>query len=125
MIPSVLEVSIGGYMGPSFRISLDHQEILYSSFTAGFELAREAIITPSDEHWFEFLKTIDHIGVWNWKSEYRNRLEIIDGTQWKLEIQYGDKQISVHGDNAYPPDFDQVIDAIRKLIVGLPFEIRP
>ena len=45
----------------------------------------------------------------NYEKSYVNRL-IKDGCQWKLNIKTLFKEKAVHGDNAYPDNFDQLIE---------------
>lgn len=53
-----------------------------------------------------FLKSLNEIGVGDWKRSYDNRC-IMDGTQWSIVIQIaGKKPIKKSGSNAYPDKWD-------------------
>ena len=54
--------------------------------------------------------------IWKWKPHYNNQ-SILDGTQWSLEIEYGDAMISCSGSNSYPAllDDDYQKDGERSL----------
>ena len=60
---------------------------------------------PSLEKWISFRYLLDHLNAWKWKPSYSNQ-DILDGTQWSLEIEYGDAKISCSGSNSYPAFLD-------------------
>ena len=71
---------------------------------------------PSLEKWISFRYLLDHLNAWKWKPSYSNQ-SIFDGTQWSLEIEYGDAKISCSGSNSYPAllDADYQEDGERSL----------
>ena len=61
---------------------------------------------------FEQLKNL-RIGEWRRKYDtYRFNIAVMDGTQWELKIHYfnGCRTVKIHGDNAYPYNFDRLIE---------------
>ena len=60
---------------------------------------------PSLEKWISFRYVLDYLNAWKWKPSYSNQ-SIFDGTQWSLEIEYGDAKISCSGSNSYPAFLD-------------------
>lgn len=56
----------------------------------------------------EFVAGLREIHIGEWKKEYVN-MDILDGEQWKLKIQYDDvrKSFTVYGSNAYPYNFKE------------------
>jgi hypothetical protein len=71
---------------------------------------------PTLEKWITFRYLLDHLNAWNWRPDYCNQ-NILDGTQWSLEIEYGDTKISCSGSNSYPAllDADYQEDGGRSL----------
>lgn len=61
-----------------------------------------------------------NIGEWRRKYDtYRYNIAIMDGTQWELEIHYsnGHRAVKIHGDNAYPYNFDQLLELFEIVYV--------
>ena len=61
---------------------------------------------------FEVLTDM-HIGEWRRKYDCRRfGVYVMDGTQWELEIHYSNvrRKVRIHGDNAYPYNFDKLLD---------------
>lgn len=58
VIPRVFEVYIGGWNGPSYRISLMDGNLQYTNRADSID---DAVIVPSPEAWVQFWTTMDHI----------------------------------------------------------------
>ena len=84
--------------------------------TPQFEKVARRRKEPSLEKWIPFRYLLDHLNAWKWKPHYSNQ-SIFDGTQWSLEIEYGDAKISCSGSNSYPAllDADYQEDGERSL----------
>lgn len=77
------------------------------------------IIPPSEEEEAsysrnEFLELFANLHIGEWRKHYsthRFGIEILDGTQWSLDIYYDDDtKCSFDGDNAYPYNFYDLND---------------
>ena len=84
--------------------------------TPRFEKVARRRKEPSLEKWISFRYLLVHLNAWKWKPHYNN-LSVFDGTQWSLEIEYGDAKISCSGSNSYPAliDADYQEDGERSL----------
>ena len=84
--------------------------------TPQFEKVTRRRREPSLEKWISFRCVLDYLNAWKWKPSYSNQ-SIFDGTQWSLEIEYGDAKISCSGSNSYPAllDADYQEDGERSL----------
>lgn len=51
--------------------------------------------------WNRFWQRVEQIGVWNWKSDYRDP-NVQNGLKWELEIRYGPRALKTGGQNRYP-----------------------
>lgn len=60
-----------------------------------------------------FLEELKSIDILNWKSKYVD-LDILDGTQWSLEIQMQGKKISKHGSNMFPETWEAFCKIVKK-----------
>ena len=63
----------------------------------------------------DFLEELKNIHIGEWRKKYdtqRFNICVMDGTQWELEIHYtnGHKPVKIYGDNAYPYNFDRLLD---------------
>ena len=113
-----VEFCIGGYFngyetktytidGDKVHTHIEHSLILEPSNIGDFEI--EAM---DKDYLFEALKDL-HIG--EWRRHYNTRrfgYMVCDGTQWHLEIYFsnGYKPVKIYGDNAYPYNFDRVLE---------------
>lgn len=86
---------------------LSKLELIKGTFykTPQFEQNALKLGQPSLEKWISFRHFLDHLNAWKWKPNYSNQ-DILDGTQWSLEIEYGDAKISCSGSNSYPAFLD-------------------
>jgi hypothetical protein len=72
-------------------------------------------LAPTNEGIESFLKTLHRLNVLKWRKEYSNS-EICDGTQWELVIKIDGRRRFISGSNAYPEGFEELQEAIRKLL---------
>ena len=100
MFPKHVRVFIGGYLGPSYFIEGQGSQLCYT-FSEGYKQGQADIINPNGEDWLLFFNALEKIGVWQWQSEYPNP-GVCDGTNWSVEIQWGEKEVVSRGDNNYP-----------------------
>lgn len=132
--PIKFEVFVGGYFGTSYNLSSKNGILKYKATTESAINSSTKEITPTGNQWYKFYNLMDEINAWVWKLWYKNP-GILDGTQWKVNIHFHDKQINSKGDNNYPcseyrkeshgaisEQFIKFLSAIRELINGLPFE---
>ena len=82
-------------------------ELIKGTFyeTPQFEQTALKLGQASLEKWISFRYLLDHLNAWKWQSNYSN-YSILDGTQWSLEIEYGDAKIACSGSNSYPAFLD-------------------
>ena len=116
-----VEFCIGGYFGgyetKTYTIDgnkvhthIEHSLILEPSNIGDFEI--EEI---DKDYLFEMLQRL-HIG--GWRKNYNTRrfgYMVCDGTQWHLKIYFsnGHKPIKIYGDNAYPYNFNQLLELFK------------
>ena len=118
--PTQLLVSIGGYFGRSYTVSLQNSALRYQSFERGAPLADE-ILVPTDRDWSAFLSALNSAGVWGWSTDYQDP-GTMDGTSWSIEISWGERSLVSQGANAFPTAFDDLLEAVSHLVGGRAFE---
>lgn len=64
----------------------------------------------------EFLDGINDLYIGEWQKSYSTSkygIDVMDGQQWDLTIIYSDrKKVTISGDNAWPYNFDELLDTI-------------
>ena len=113
-----VEFCIGGYFGGyetrTYTIDGDkvHTDIEHSLILKPSNLGDYEIEEMDKDYLFESLKKL-HIGGWrrNYSTKRFGYL-VCDGTQWHLEICFsnGARPVKIYGDNAYPYNFDKVLE---------------
>ena len=113
-----VEFCIGGYFNgyetktytiddDKVRINIEHSLILKPSNLGDYEIEE-----MDKDFLLNALKDL-HIGEWRRNySTKRFGYWVCDGTQWHLEIYFsnGHKPVKIYGDNAYPYNFDKVLE---------------
>lgn len=107
--------TIGGFFGgyETRTTSFDDEKLQVSvqhSLSIEPEGTSVALLLPYTKG--EFLDELNSLHIGEWRSSYslkRFGYEVLDGTQWELEILYknGAKPFKSYGDNAYPYNFDE------------------
>ena len=113
-----IEFCIGGYFGgyetktytidgDKVHTHIEHSLILEPSNIGDFEIEEIA-----KDYLFEMLQRL-HIGGWRKNyNTHRFGYMVCDGTQWHLGIYFSNnhKPVKIYGDNAYPYNFDRVLE---------------
>lgn len=122
--PDVMVLHIGGFTGGRYEVHFDGETLEYWVMKEGKLKYKKRRVTARDEDWAGFYKALDSAEVWTWKDDYIDR-SMVDGTFWSAIIVYTfpERKILVtSGSNRYPPQFDEYLEAVRKLIGGRVFE---
>jgi hypothetical protein len=137
-IPSHFEVSIGGFGGRCYRVAWTAGALRYyvSDYVSdGYPIDRlEAVIEPTSGGWERFWAAMGEVELWTWNASY-NAPGILDGTQWEVTIERGERRVASSGSNRYPgyreegvddghvtSRFERFTGAVSALIGGQPFE---
>lgn len=122
-IPTVYESWIGGYVGPSYKATLQGNLLVYEVFDQGYVLHSRDELVPSPAQWRVFLRQIEEVGFWNWASEYGTppETEDSDETTWSVALRLGFRELSARGCGEYAPRFVEYLRAVRGLLEGRQF----
>lgn len=126
---------VGGYFGTSHYVYIDAKQknkiIRYAKAPGGIYVdlklpKNEMYLYPeillkeiplTDENWINFLEELAALDIQLWKDEYNNN-DILDGTQWSLEIQFsGREKIKKWGSNEYPDYWKTFLKLLSKYAV--------
>ena len=107
--------------GRTSTTELVHNGIFRKSFIRRKPLLAESyeIKLPSTAQWSSFSEELDYCSAWKWEDHYTPDSVILDGMNWKIEIELSDgRSIHSSGCNAYPTDtqWDSFNLAINKLL---------
>lgn len=111
--PIRLVASIGGFHGPNYAVHWIDNKLQYRTDES------RASVVPSASDWETFWGSLDKIWVWSWQASYDDP-DILDGTQWALDISDGSRSVRCTGSNRYPRSFQKFLKAVGAL-VGQPF----
>ena len=111
-LPDIFKMFIGGYMGDSYFVEWNENVLLYRKNEEEIE------IKPDKQMWSKFWEEVNEINIWEWDRKYKPEERIVDGTSWKINIKYNDKEIVSSGSNAYPSnsEFTRFCDAVSELV---------
>jgi hypothetical protein len=123
-LPQRFKVLIQGFGRHSYEVRFIRKRLVYR---AGFSDA-PVKICPTEEQWIRFWSTAEKCNLWSWKSHYDN-LDVLDGTQWELDIRIGTQALKSSGSNYYPggngtsysKTFRLFLGAVQELIDGRRF----
>ena len=100
-----LRFELGGFEAEGIELRLSRGRLLYSKTTGPFQAQPPQPIQPTEDQWHQFWEEVDRIGVWAWLPEYFNP-NVLDGTQWWLELRHGERKVKSEGSNLYPGSTD-------------------
>ena len=99
--PVRLSFGIGGFNGMSYEVEFSGEAIHVRSGVGHGAWRDNIAVTPSAEAWLQFWQAVDAIDVWQWQPEYFDH-DVLDGTQWELELAHAGSSVKCEGSNAYP-----------------------
>ncbi len=140
-LPTRLTLSIGGgIFPPNYGVVLDGKSLTYRVQTYDYAASKAAetskTITPTPEQWRGFWKSMDEVGLWDWRPRYDDS-RIFDGTFWSVEADHAGRSVRSQGRQLFPgqetipgpgeirrdrgPLFEKYLAAVEKLLGGEPF----
>jgi hypothetical protein len=116
-----LKASVGGYFGSSYTFEVD-----FDKGKTTWEVREDGVLEPGltlqmdTEGINAFREALSKCRILDWKNEYIDP-DILDGTQWSLDIELEDRSIQINGSNAYPKEWKRFCKVIQ-VLTGKPFE---
>jgi hypothetical protein len=86
-------------------IEWDGKALNYLRTRTSEDPAQKAIkfsVTPPEQAWKEFWRSLDQEKVWNWLSDYGCKSDVSEGFAWSFMIARGAKSVKSSGTNSYP-----------------------
>ncbi|MFO7811007.1 MAG: hypothetical protein R6V47_06525 [Candidatus Delongbacteria bacterium] len=116
--PVVFRLNLSSFYGRSYTVVYRNDHILYNSTRP----SRKIIRVPSEEDWDKFWKKSVSLKIWLWDREYLDR-STSDGSHWSVDIEIGKMKMRSYGSNIRPHNFDDFLNAVRKLLPDLELDI--
>lgn len=112
-LPDEFLVEYGPILHPNegFTIKLKGERLFHCPGT--YHLQEEQII-PTQSQWKEFWREVEEMGIWDWEPDYQ--LCGMDGTGWRVKIEYNSQEIESMGQNHYPDTFLDFLEVLEELI---------
>jgi hypothetical protein len=126
--PYVFRAAVGGFLGPSFSVEWQGEELVYESWDRGSQTGWIKA-RPTPTRWRRFWDKCDELNVWDCDPEYEPEFLVTDGTSWEIDINCARGKVRSVGSNAYPPEsqeaetkeFRAFCRAVSSLVGGTPF----
>ena len=103
----------GGFFSTNLKTVIDLSGDKPKLFAGSFSQVYEQDIEIDKE---EFLYQLGELHIGEWRCSYspkRFGIEVLDGEQWVLKFEYKDgKKKTFNGNNAYPYNFDELLDVL-------------
>ena len=121
--PASMTVVVGGFTGPSDSYVWDGSTLVHvHAANAGDANPEITQGTPTAEAWTAFRQELDALEAWSWEKTYFN-LDVQDGTQWTLQLEWDGRTIESSGSNAFPgspgPEYGEQFDRFLAALVAL------
>ena len=105
---------LGGYKTKTYTVDGDIVRIEVE-YSANYNPLAIYNCDPTEISKEEFFNSLEDLYIGEWDEKYdtsRFGVFIMDGTSWNLEIHYsnGHTPVEIHGSNAYPYNFDRLLD---------------
>ena len=106
--------SIGGFFGGYYNVELIKNDTKIKYIFSHSIKGNEDEYEFSEKQLNYFLEKIFNEYILNWKNKYDNN-NILDGTQWKLEMEFKDlPKFESYGSNEYPSNWKMFLSIIYK-----------
>ena len=112
--PTRLDLGIGSVDG--YRVYWNGEKLVWQRTSAAGDVLEEAELSPSAEAWSAFWNALDELGVWGWETYYEPEYPTCGGTQWAVWIEHAGRKLKASGRDAWPPNFDGYLTAVRNLV---------
>lgn len=118
-----LTATIGGYPGPSYKVTVDFVRNLFFFF----EWDMDCVSQPREERTIyigdveEFKKEIIRLKIWNWERDYQLNSLVLDGTSWSVRLKTKAAVYESEGLQSFPKNWSRFCRAITNL-TGTKFE---
>lgn len=125
----------GSFFGPSYFLFFDgdkrafqygitaHGGLLGAEENGGQARFRTTGMKPDEEQLRVFIGDLNCCRIESWRKDYSNP-DILDGAHWSLEIQMeGGNLKTVSGWNAYPPEWEMFLRAVKKIAAAMEEEL--
>ncbi len=116
--PAFLHFHIGGFSGHSWELAWTEGRRWLREHAHGYGLLKSTswrpYSLPERSPWGRFGRLLDDLKLWDWPDTFVDN-NVLDGTQWSIEIHWKGQRQKTYGSNAFPDGFDRLERALRRL----------
>ena len=115
--PEVLQFVQGGYLNGGRALELVDGVLRWTPQEGAWGHAPFCLpgeVRPDAEAWGRFRAAIDDLNVWGWETRYEDP-RILDGSYWRLLVNWAGRTIDASGANAYPAGWRVFRSALDRL----------
>ena len=106
----IFNFSIDGYFRNGFKLILEDDKLLCKISKALRDYETTVILVSDDPDWKNLLLFLSKL---KWKAAYDT--PVLDGTQWSFHFKTGKFQITSHGSNGYPQEFEDFLILVNNI----------
>jgi hypothetical protein len=113
-----IKAFVGGYFGSNYNVEIDFVNLRVfwaEGFNEEIQLVKNITHTEAED----FVFKLQFTNLLNWKSKYVD-IDILDGTQWSIDIETDKRKIHLYGSNKLPKTWIMFYSLIEDFI-GKPF----
>jgi len=113
-----IKTFVGGYFGPNYNVELDFLD-LKVFWAEGFNEEIQFVKNITHTEAKDFVSRLKLTNLLNWKRKYVD-IDILDGTQWSIDIETDKRKIHLYGSNNFPKTWAMFCSLIEDF-TGKPF----
>lgn len=127
--PSSFTFVVGGFLGPTDSYVVSGTTLVHSHLDNSGDQDPELVQgEPTPEAWAAFRAELDALDAWSWDSTYLN-VDVMDGTQWVLGVEWDGRTIQSSGSNAFPgspgPEYGEQFERLIAAVEALAASVSP
>ena len=113
----MMKAFVGGFMGRSYQVEINMSDSTaeYKVLESGYIPLTEETIMLEVEQMKKLLRVLDKVDILNWDEHYEN-INVLDGTNWSVELMFSNTIFQTGGSNAYPEQWNEFCGALEKVI---------
>ncbi len=101
LAPARLEVTVGPRMEEPSRVEWNGEHLVVINLDHRGQATRIEK-EPSDFEWRAFVRRLDELDAWSWRSSYQPAEDVRDGYEWSALVEIGGRRLASRGYMAYP-----------------------
>ena len=113
----MMKAFVGGFTGRSYQVEINMTDSTaeYKVLESGYTPLTEETIILEVEQMKKLLRVLDKVDILNWDEHYDN-IDVLDGTNWSVELMFNSTVFQTGGSNAYPEQWNKFCGVLEKVL---------